>query len=129
MITRQMIIIVGASVSDVVMVIIIRRFHKCVVGGAWCVVCGAWCVVRGAWCVVRGASVHVARRQLTLGAHSRCDLHVGSSTGTKSNRSLGVQEFQLRGSRSRLLRRRSSLSIHEEKLQLRCSKGCIRACA
>ena len=46
--TRQMIIIVG----DVVMVIIIRRFHKC---------------------VVRGASVHVVRRQVTLGAHSRCD--------------------------------------------------------
>ena len=59
-----------------VMVIIIRRFLKC---------------------VVRGASVHVARRQLTLGAHSRCDSHVGSSTGTKSNRLLGVQEFQLRG--------------------------------
>ena len=71
-----MIIIVGASVSDVVMVIIFRRFHKC---------------------VVRGASVHVARRQVTIGAHSRCDLHVGSSTGTKSNGSLGVQEFQLRG--------------------------------
>ena len=66
-----------------VMVIIIRRFLKC---------------------VVRGASVHVARRQLTLGA---CDSHVGSSTGTKSNRSLGVQEFQFRGGRSRLLRRRS----------------------
>ena len=47
-ITRQMIIIVGANVSDMVMVIIIRRFLKC---------------------VVRGASVHVARRQLTLGAH------------------------------------------------------------
>ena len=47
--TRQMIIIVGASVSDMVMVIIIHRFLKC---------------------VVRGASVHVARRQLTLGAHS-----------------------------------------------------------
>ena len=69
-----MIIIVGVSVSDVVMVIMIRRFHEC---------------------VVRGASVHVARRQVTLGAHSRCDSHVGSSTGTKSNRSLGVQEFQL----------------------------------
>ena len=74
-----------------VMVIIIRRFLKC---------------------VVRGASVHVARRQVTLGAHSRCDSHVGSSTGTKSNRSLGVQEFQLRGGRSRLLRRRSFLFIH-----------------
>ena len=86
--TRQM-IIVGASVSDMVMVIIIRRFLKC---------------------VVHGASVHVARRQLTLGAHSRCDLHVGSSTGTKSNRSLGVQEFQLRSGRC------SFLSIHKEKL-------------
>ena len=70
-----MIIIVGASVSDVVMVIIIRRFHKC---------------------VVRGASMHIVHRQVTLGAHSRCDSHVGSSTGTKSNRLLGVQEFQLR---------------------------------
>ena len=103
-----MIIIVGASVSDVVMVIIIRRFHKC---------------------VVRGTSVHVARRQVTLGAHSRCDSHVGSSTGTKSNGSLGVQEFQLRGGRSRFLHRCSSLSIHKEKLQLRYSKRCIRACA
>ena len=71
-----MIIIVGASVSDVEMVIIIRKFHKCAV-------CGAF--------------VHVARRQVTLGAHSWCDSHVGSSTGTKSNRSLGVQEFTLRG--------------------------------
>ena len=106
--TRQMIIIVGASVSDMVMVIIIRKFLKF---------------------VVRGASVHVARRQLTLGVHSRCDSHVGSSTGTKSNRSLGVQEFQLRDGHSRLLRRRSFLSIHKEKLQLRCSKRCIRACA
>ena len=103
-----MIIIAGASVSDMVMVIIICRFLKS---------------------VVRGASVHVARRQLTLGAHSRCDSHVGSSTGTKSNRSLGVQEFQLRGGRSRLSRRCSFLSIHKEKLQLRCSKRCIRACA
>ena len=47
--------------------------------------------------MVRGATVHVARRQVTLGVHSRCDSHVGSSTGTKSNGSLGVQEFQLRG--------------------------------
>ena len=40
------------------MIIIIRRFHKC---------------------VVRGASVHVARsyRLVTLGAHSRSDSHVG----------------------------------------------------
>ena len=60
-----------------VMVIIIPRFfHKC---------------------VVRGASVHVPRRLVTLGAHSRSDLHVESLTGSKSNRSLGVQEFQLRG--------------------------------
>ena len=73
-ITRQIIIIVGASISDVEMVIIIRRFHKCC-----------------------AASVHVARSEVTLGAHSRCDSHVGSSTGTKSNRSLGVQEYQLRG--------------------------------
>ena len=46
---------------------------------------------------MRGASVHVAHRQVTLGGHSRCDSHVGSSTGTKSNGSLGVQEFQFRG--------------------------------
>ena len=55
--TRQMIIIVGASISDVVTVIIICRFRKC---------------------VVRGASVHIARRQVTCGAQSRCDSHVGS---------------------------------------------------
>ena len=39
---------------------------------------------------MRGASVHVARSQVTLGGHSRCDSHVGSSKGTKSNRSLEV---------------------------------------
>ena len=44
---------------------------------------------------MRGACVHVARRQVTLGAYSRCDSHIGSST--RSNKSLGVQEFQLRG--------------------------------
>ena len=51
-----MIIIVGVSVSDVEMVIIICRFHKY---------------------VVHGACVHIVRRQVTLGVHSRCDSHVG----------------------------------------------------